>query len=596
MTNKEIADVLYEIGDILELKNPNDRFRFLAYRQAGQKITSWSRDLSDVYEKDGLKGLEKIPAVGPSIAEKIEELIKTGKLTYLDRIKKKVPNAELEFSKIPSVGPKSARKLYRLTKAQDIDELHKKLKGQTKLGKFREKSIANIIRGITLLKSSSGRHLISDVLPLASRIVAELSSAAEVSKADYVGSLRRMKETVGDVDIIAASSDPKKTIEKFVDLVGGKVLAKGDAKATLVNRDHIQVDLEIMPAAEYGSLLQHFTGSKEHNVAFRSFLQSKGLSFSEHGIKKLKGGRWPITVNGTSDAQKRILNSAKAGEIITCADEKDVYRFAGMSWIPPEMREDRGELGLAMSGKIPNSIELEDIKGDLQMHTNRSDGTSDLATMWQANQKLGYSYMAITDHSQGLGIAGGQDARKVRAQLAEIRRFNGAHGTPNILASIEVDIRANGELDMDDKLLRELDIIVGSVHSSFSQARGTTTSRLVKAINTGLIDILGHPTGRLLGRRDGIDADWNKVFRACVTHHVALEINSFPDRLDLPDNLILEAKKLGAKFVVNTDAHSPEHLNFIPFGVATARRGWLEAGDIINTWPLAKLKNWLRRT
>jgi len=596
MTNKEIADVLYGIGDILELKNPNDRFRFLAYRQAGQKITTWSRELADVYEQKGIKGLEKIPAVGPSIAEKIEELIKTGKLAYLERIKKKVPNAEIEFAKIPSVGPKSARKLYRLTKAQDINELYQKLFGQTQLGKFREKSIANVLRGITLLKSSRGRHLISEVLPIAETVIAALREKREVSRADYVGSLRRMKETVGDIDLIAASAAPEETIDTFLNLVKGKVLAHGEAKATVVTGDSIQIDLEIMPAAEYGSLLQHFTGSKEHNVAFRTYLQSKGLSFSEHGIKKLKGGRWPIATFETSPAQKRVLNAAKAGETVRCADEKDVYHFAGMDYLPPEMREDRGELELAMKHQIPKLLKIDDIKGDLQMHTNRSDGTADLGTMWQKNKDLGYGYMAVTDHSQGLGIAGGQDAKKVRRQITEIKKWNAAHGAPAVLASIEVDIRANGDLDMDDELLRELDIIVGSVHSSFYQIPSVTTHRLIKAIDTGLVDILGHPTGRLLGRREGIKADWPKVFRACAARHVALEINSFPDRLDLPDNLIHVARKIGTMFVVNTDAHSPDHLSFMPYGVATARRGWLTAAEVINTWPLAKLKAWLRRT
>jgi len=595
MTNKEIADVLYGIGDILELKNSNDRFRFLAYRQAGQKITTWSTELADIYKEKGTKGLEKIPAVGPSIAEKIEELIKTGKLKYLDRIKKKIPNAEIEFTKIPSVGPKSARKLYKLTKAQDINELHQKLQGQTQLGKFREKSIANVLRGITLLKSSRGRHLISDVLPIAETVVAALRAKKEVARADYVGSLRRMKETVGDIDIIAASAAPKVTINTFLELVKGKVLAHGEAKATVVTKDSIQVDLEILPAREYGSLLQHFTGSKEHNVAFRAYLQSKGLSFSEHGIKKLKSGHWPVSTVGTSEAQKRALSAAKAGEIIKCADEKEVYHFAGMDYLPPEMREDRGELALALNGEIPKLIEQKDIKGDLQMHTNRSDGTADLGTMWQNNKELGYIYMAVTDHSQGLGIAGGQDARKVRQQINEIRKWNAAHGAPVVLASIEVDIRANGDLDMDHELLRELDIIVGSVHSSFHQILSVTTRRLIKAIDTGLVDILGHPTGRLLGRRDGIKADWPKVFRACAARHVALEINSFPDRLDLPDNLIHVAREIGTKFVVNTDAHSPDHLSFMPYGVATARRGWLTAAEVINTWPLAKLKGWLKR-
>jgi DNA polymerase (family 10) len=591
MTNKEIANILFEIGDVLELKRPTDRFRFLAYRQAGQKIATWREDLKSIYEREGTKGLEKVPGVGEGIAEKIEELLKTGKSRYLDKIKKGLPMGELEFSKIPSVGPINARKLHKLTKAGSINELYRILKTKKKLGSFGEKTLSNVARGIEILKSSKGRHLISEVLPLAQKTVTMLRGRAEVQCADYVGSLRRMKETIGDIDIIAASREPVKTITAFVESVGGKVLARGEAKATLVNVDHIQIDLEILPREEYGSLLQHFTGSKEHNIAFRSYLQSKNLSFSEHGIKKLKNGQWPVSVG----AKHTILDKIKMGEIVKCPQETDVYRLAGMEWVPPELREDRGEIAAALKHSISKLVTVKNIRGDLQMHSTRSDGTATLAELYRKAKELHYDYIAITDHSQGLGIAGGQDARRLKQQLGEIRTWNQKHASPEILASIEVDIRADGQLDMNHELLKELDIIVGSVHSSFRQSQEVVTNRLLKAIGTGLVDILGHPTGRLLGRREGIDADWPKIFQACVKYHVALEINSFPDRLDLPDNLIIEAKRLGAKFAVNTDAHSLEHLDFMFYGVATARRGWLEPKDIINTWPIGKLKSWLKR-
>lgn len=595
MTNIQIASVLYEIAEILELKNPDDRFRIVAYKQAAQKISDIGEDLSDIYREKGRKGLDELPGVGESIAEKIEELIKTGKLKYLEQISKKVPQAELEFSRIPSVGPKTARKLFKETGAKTVGQLEKRLKSKKAISGFKEKTIANILRGIDINRRSGGRAILSDVLPLAEKIVAALQKLPEVTRADYVGSLRRMKETVGDLDLIAASKNSKNTIAEFIKMIPGKVIAQGNTKATVVNEDGFSVDLEILPADEYGSLLQHFTGSKEHNVAFRTYLQKHGLSFSEHGIKKLKRGNWPVATLDIASSQKTMLNATKQNEIIKCATEEDVYHFAGMSWIPPEMREDMGEIKAAIGHKLPNLIRQKNMKGDLQMHTTASDGEASIEQMAQGASKLGYQYIAITDHSQGLGVAHGLDSKRLVTQIKEINFYNKSHKNITVLASMEVDIRADGKLDMDSNTLKKLDIVTGSVHSAFNQSESNMTSRILRAIESGLIDIIGHPTGRLINRRDSINADWPRIFSACAQKNVALEINADPSRLDLWGKMIIEAKKTGCKFSISTDSHSPSQLQNMVYGVAMARRGWLIPGDIINTFSLAGLKQWLKK-
>lgn len=595
MSNKQIAAVLFETADVLELKDPEDRFRFNAYRQAAQKIATFGDDVTDVYRQGGLKALEEIPGVGKSIADAIEQLIKTGKYSELDQLKKKVSLPQLEFSRIPSVGPKNAIKLYKLTGAKTTAQLVKKIKGKKELGPFKEKTLQNILRGIDILKRSSGRIPLGEALPLAEKIVSSLRAQKEVSQADTVGSLRRKVETVGDIDIIASSTNPKISIEHFQKIVKGKIITSGSTKSTIVNEDGVQIDLEILPRREYGSLLQHFTGSKEHNIAFRTYLQSRGLSFSEHGIKKLKSGKWPIKKLDIPHSTQKILDAAKQNSTITCEKEEQVYNYCGMAWIPPELREDRGEIKMAIDDNLPSLVGIKNIKGDLQMHTDRSDGEATLDEMAQSAIKLGHKYIAITDHSQGLGIAGGQNSNKLKTQMKMIDKWNAKHDNFRIIKSIEVNINADGSLDMDNETLRMLDFVTASVHSSFNQPREKMTARILKAIETGLVDNIGHPTNRIINRRDGIDADWDVIYKACIKHHVALEINADPARLDLPDKMVFEARKQGVKFTISTDAHSPKQLSNIDFGVSVARRGWLEPKDVLNTYPLPKLLEWVKR-
>lgn len=595
MTNKIIASNLFEMADVLELKNPEDRFRINAYRQAGQKISALGGDITDIYRDGGTKALNNIPGVGDTIALAIEELIKTGRYSELEKLKKKVSLPQLEFSKIPSVGPKNATKLYKLTGAKTVKELARKIKGKKELGPFKEKTLQNILRGVEIMGKRSGRILLGEAMPIAAGIIEKLLKSGTVQKVDAVGSLRRRVETVGDIDIIAASSQPQQAIEEFNKIVTGKVIAKGLTKCTVVNEDGQQIDLEILPADEYGSLLQHFTGSKEHNIAFRTYLQSQNLSFSEHGIKKLKSGKWPVKTPGISPTSRNNLDNAKKGDIVKCATEEDVYLFAGMAWIPPELREDRGEIRAAIGRKLPTLIVPSDIKGDLQMHSNYSDGEDSIADMAKEAIRIGHNYIAITDHSAGLGVAHGLSRRRMNKQINEIDKFNKSHQKFNIIKSIEVNINADGSLDFDKETASRLDFITASVHSSFNQPRDVMTSRIIKAITSGQIDNLGHPTGRLLERREGVDADWQKIFPYCVKHNVALEINSNPHRLDLSDSLIIEAKKAGVKFTISTDAHSREGLSNIAFGVSQARRGWLTKSDVLNCLPIDKLIAWVKR-
>jgi len=595
MTNKQIASVLFEMGDVLELKNPEDRFRINAYRQAGQKISSTGDDVTEIYHNGGTKALNEIPGVGEAIASAIEDLIIKGKYSELEKLKKKVSLPQLEFSKIPSVGPKNAIKLYKLTGAKNIKDLARKLKGEKELGTFKEKTLQNVLRGIKIMSKRSGRTLLGEALPIATDIVDKMLASGMVQKIDAVGSLRRRVETVGDIDIIAASSKTEKAIDYFISIVPGRIIAKGATKCTIVKEDGEQIDLEVLSNDEYGSLLQHFTGSKEHNIAFRTYLQSIGLSFSEHGIKKLKSGKWPVKTLDISPTLRRNLDRAKEGDTVKCSTEEEVYNFSGMQLIPPELREDRGEIKMAINHQLPHLISANDIKGDLQMHSQYSDGENSIAEMAKAAIGMGHRYIAITDHSAGLGVAHGLSKRRMSQQIHEIEKFNKSHRDFRIIKSIEVNINADGSLDFDESTSRQLDFVTASVHSSFNQSREVMTDRIIKAISSGLIDNIGHPTGRILERREGLNADWQKIFPYCVKYNVALEVNSNPNRLDLPDNLIIEAKKAGVKFTISTDAHSCEGLGNISFGVSQARRGWLTKSDVLNTLPVDKLMAWVKR-
>jgi DNA polymerase (family 10) len=571
MNNKEIAKVLYDIADILEIQGEIS-FKIVAYRNAARTIEFLAEDINDIYKAKGLAGLDSLEGVGKGIAERIEELIKTGKLKYLEQLKHRVAAPTILFMHIPGVGPKTAQKLYTKLNAQTIEGLEAQLKAGKGDKWFKEKTRDNILRGIEILKRMTGRTLLPIAEPVARHMTKVLEETPGVKQVHAVGSLRRMKETVGDIDFVCASTDPAKAIEAFTSHPDvDKIIAKGKAKATVIHKESIQLDLEILPEKEYGSLLQHFTGSKEHNVALRTWAQAHGMSISEHGIKR-------------------------GGKLYTFSKEEDVYKFLGMDWIPPELREDRGEIEAALKHKLPDLIEVSDIRGDLQGHSVWSDGHDHIETIVQKAIKLGYEYIAFTDHSKGLGVAHGMDERRVKKQWEEIDRVQKKSPKTRILKGMEVDIRANGDLDMPSDILEQLDVVVASVHSAFNQTRDQLTSRIVGAIKHPSVDIIGHPSGRILGTREPYDVDWDEVFRAAARYEVALEINAFPNRLDLSDNLVFQARQLGITFAIDTDFHEVSHLDLMRYGVAVARRGWLTKNNIINTLPLAKLHPWLSRT
>lgn len=571
MTNKEIGKIFYQIAKILELSNANDRFRIIAYEKASQVIENYSEDLNEVYKKGGIKALNDIPGVGESIAEKIEELLKTGKLKYLEEIKKNIPVSEVEFLQIPGIGPKTAVKIAKELKAKSIEDLEKKLKSGDADELFKAKSQANILRGISIMKRMTGRMLITDALPIAEEFVARIKKIKSVKKVDFVGSLRRMKETIGDIDIIVASSNPQEVISQFVKFPGViQIMTQGEAKSTVIHSQGTQIDLEILPEEEYGSLLQHFTGSKEHNVAMRTYAQTKNLSFSEHGFK--------------------------VGEkLVKMADEQDVYKYLKMDWIAPELRENRGEIEAALKHTLPNLVELKDVKGDLHVHSNWSDGNMTIEEIARNAQKLGYEYVVVSDHTVGLGIAHGLNEEALERRQKEIDEVQKRHPKIKILSSVEVNIKADGDLDITDAMLKSLDIVTASIHTSFFQDKETMTKRIVGAINHPHVDIIGHPSGRIIGQREPYEVDWPEVFKAAAKSKTALEISSFPNRLDLKDTYCQEAKKYSVKFAINTDSHQNHHLELMRYGVAVARRGWLEKNDIINALDFESLIDWVKR-
>ncbi|AKM82496.1 TPA: DNA polymerase/3'-5' exonuclease PolX [Candidatus Berkelbacteria bacterium] len=569
MTNKEIAKILFQIAEILELKNSSDRFRIVAYEKAAQIVENYPIEMKELYVREGVKSLVEVPGIGQSIAEKIEELLKTGKLKYLTEIEKDVPASQMKFIKVPGIGPKMAIKIATELKAKDIEDLEVKIKSGEADEIFKEKTRNNILRGIEISRKLTGRMLITDALPVAEDFVKRIKEIDGVKDANFVGSLRRMKETIGDIDIVAASSEPKKIINEYIAFPGIiHIVTQGEAKSTIIHRQGCQLDLEIVSEAEYGSLLQHFTGSKEHNVALRTYAQTKGMSVSEHGVK--------------------------IGEKLhTFKTEKELYNFLGMDFIPPELRENRGEIAAALNHRLPVLVEVSDILGDLHVHSDWSDGNMSISEIALAAEKLNYEYIVISDHTVGLGIANGLDEKRLEERQKEIEIVQKDHPRIKILSSVEVNIKADGSLDIQDWMLEKLDIVTASVHTSFFQEKEVMTDRLIKAISNSHVDIIGHPSGRVIGQREPYLVNWERVFKACSEYKTVLEISSFPNRLDLQDYLCQQAKNLGVKFAINTDAHQAAHLQLMRYGVSVARRGWLEKKDIINTFKLEDLLRWV---
>jgi len=576
LTNREIADVFYAIADTMEVLG-EDRFRIQSYRRAGDALGDLPEPLAS-YRSRGQ--IEAIPGVGKAIAEKIRELLDTGELRFYDRLKAKVPAGVLEMLRVPNVGPRTAGRLYSELGIASLADL----KAAAESGKlagvkgFGAKTIEGIIQGIAAAEQRDKRTLLSSALAAAEGLIGALRAAApQLREVSYAGSLRRGRQTIGDLDILAAADEPTVVIQAFIALpLVARVESSGGEKATVYLHNGFQADLLVLPPAMWGSALQHFTGGKAHNIHFRALALARGLSFSEHGFLR-------------SD-----------GTTLTCATEEEVYAAIKLPWIPPELREDSGELEAARDGRLPQLVELADLKADLHMHSTWSDGKASIAEMAAAAQARGYRYMAITDHSAYLGITNGLDAVRLTQQAAEVAALNAEYAARGdgfrILRGIEVDITADGSLALPDDVLADLDIVVASPHVSLRQPIDQATERLLRAIRNPHVDIIGHPTGRLIGSREGAEIDLDAIGRAAAETGTLLEVNSGPDRLDLEAASVRRVLELGARITINSDSHHPDNLPWIRLGVITARRGWAEAKDVANTWGLDQLLEWIQRS
>lgn len=571
MTNREIARILSEIADLLEIKGENP-FKIRAYQRAAQAIEGLAMTLSDMR---GHQPFTDISGVGSSIAEKIEELLDAGQCRYHQELLAEFPASLAALLSIPEVGPRKAKVLHDELGITSVDELEQ----AAREGKLRElkgfgaKTEQNILRGIERLKVHKARLPLAQAHPLAMEVVEDLLLAAPVERIEPAGSIRRMRDTIGDIDILVTSSEPQDVMSTFVGLpVVDHVLEQGATKSSILSHSGAQVDVRVVDPESFGAALQYFTGSKEHNVRLRELAVRRGLRLSEYGVFDVKTDR-------------RIAG----------ATEEEVYAALGLPLIPPEMREDCGEIAAALRGALPRLVAVEDIRGDLHVHTKRTDGHHTIEEMAETARGAGYEYIAVCDHSRSVGMAGGLFEEDLLRHVEEIRAVNKRINKITILAGTECDIRRDGTLDYPDEVLAQLDVVIAAVHSGFKMDAQTMTSRIIQAMQNPYVDALAHPTGRIIGKRDPYEVDIERLLAAAAELGVAMEINSYPDRLDLRDVHARRAKELGVKVVINTDAHDCDHLRLITYGVATARRGWLEPDDVLNTLPLKELRTRLRR-
>lgn len=568
--NEEVEALLREYADLLAITS-GDAFKARAYEKAARAIAGHHEDIS----KLDVKQLRAIPGVGRSIADKVGEYFERGSVAAIEEARARIPASVRELTEIPTLGPKKAMLLYRDLGISSIEELVDAIHQERlrDLKGFGPKTEENILHGVDLLRQSGGRVLIDVAMELAEEIVARLSSIGGCVRCTYAGSLRRFRETIGDVDILVAAEDSAPLMTAFRDLdLAAEVIASGEKKTSIRTVKGLQVDLRVVPPESWGAALQYFTGSQAHNIRTREMAVRAKLKLSEYG-----------------------LFDVETGELIVSRTEEEVYQRLGLPWIPPPLREDRGEIEAALRGELPNLVRDQDLRGDLHTHTNLTDGIAPLEEMVEAAAARGYGYYAITDHAPNLFMQRMSD-EKMLAQREKVRELDRAHREMRLLHGTELNIDADGDVDWPGEFLAGFDLCVASVHSSFTQSREDTTRRLVRACENPHVNILGHLTGRQIGHRRPIDADFDEVFRACARTGTALEVNSFPDRLDVRDEHILHAKRYGVKFAIDSDAHSIPDLAQIRYGVGTAQRGWLTADDVINTWPLTRLRKFLRKS
>lgn len=571
MNNAEVAQVFEDIADLLQIKGEKV-FKVIAYRRGAEAIRTQGRDINAIWQEGAL---EEIPGVGKAIAEKTDELLRTGELQYYENLKAEIPIGLLDVLKVGDVGPKKAARFWAELDITSVEELEAAAKNGElqKLSGMGAKSEARILESIEAIKRrQTGRMSIGVALPIAEQLLGELRRHPKVKAAEAAGSLRRRRETVGDLDLLVSTDHPDVVMQTFVELpIVGRVRSKGEVKTSVELIDGVRVQVWTHPSERFGTALQYATGSKDHNVRLRELALSMGLSLSDQAFKLEDDGE------------------------VTVAAEEDVYKKLGLPWIAPEMREDRGEIQAAQSGELPELIEVKDLKGELHAHSTWSDGKNSIEEMVQAAKQEKHKYLAITDHSQNLGVANGLTAKRVeqqRKEIAKVRKsldknFVLLHGT-------EMEVLADGTLDFPDEVLATFDIVIASVHTSLRQPREQVTQRMLNAIQNPHVDIIAHPSGRLIGRREPADLDMDRILEAALEHGTILEINSNPERLDLNDIYARRAAEMGILLTINTDAHRPEHLAFRKLGVGVARRAWVTKKQVVNCWTAARMQKWLK--
>lgn len=567
--NDAVEAVLLEYADLLAILS-EDRFKPRSYEKAARAVGGYHADIGTLE----LAEILKIPNVGKSIAEKIQEFLREGTFETLESLRAKIPPGVRDIIAVPGVGPKKAMILYQDLGIANIDDLREAVESGriAELKGFGARTESNIRRGLERFQQQTGRALVSVAMDLAEDFIERISSSVDVERIDYAGSLRRMVETIGDVDLLVASDDPVPVMDAFtgIDIVE-RVLAKGEAKSSVLTRQGLQVDLRVVPDEAWGAAMIYFTGSKAHNIRIREMAVRKGLKLNEYG-----------------------LFDAKSGTLIVAETEQEVYERLGLPWIPPTMREDRGEVEAALDGSLPDVVTQKQLRGDLHTHTNLTDGLASLEQMLETASAMKYAYYAVTDHAPNLFMQRMTD-EKMLAQRERLRKLQPKYPKMTLLHGTELNIDPEGNVDWGPEFLDGFDVRVASVHSMFGQSKDEMTRRIVRAMENPYVNVIGHPTTRKINQRQPVEFDLDEVFAAAARTGTALEVNAYPDRLDLKDEHIMWAKRYGVKFAVDTDSHATTHLDHMRYGVAMAQRGWLTKDDVINAWPLGKLRTFLRK-
>ncbi|NOX56243.1 MAG: DNA polymerase/3'-5' exonuclease PolX [Planctomycetes bacterium] len=571
MQNAEVAKLFDELADLLEIQGANP-FRLRAYRNAARTIENLPESVGDIIA-DPDRDLTDLPGIGKDLAQKIETIVETGSLPQLEELREQIPAGVVEMLRIPGVGPKKVAALYKELGIASLDELKQAAEAGrlAQLKGFGKKTEQAILEGIDHATEAGQRVYLAEAKPDADRIVADLSRLKSVKQAAVAGSCRRLKETVGDLDVLVTATRSDEPMDALAqhELVE-KVLARGETKQRVRLRSGLELDLRVVPEKSYGAAMQYFTGSKEHNIVIRRRAQERGLKVNEYGVFR---------------GSKQIAGRT----------EEEVYAAVDLPWIPPELRENRGEIELAERGRLPKLVEPSDLRGDVHMHTTDTDGTADVLEMAEAAKQRGLKYIAITDHSKRVTMANGLDATRLRQQWKKIDKLRSQVSGVEILCGIECDILEDASLDLPDEVLAEADLVIAVIHYGLKQPRRQITRRLLAAIQNRYVDVIGHPTGRLLGRRPGADIDYDEVFKAAADHGVMMEINAHPSRLDLDDIHAAAARDYGIPIVVASDAHSPGGLDVLRYGVFQARRAGLEKKDVANTRTISQFRKMLRR-